>query len=232
MKIAGCTLFFTKIFLLKITICLFSVVLLSNLCAQEQNQHRRYDRLTCSSRADSLRKKYKQYPLNPAYELAALVALSSYDELEQCKIKFRDTPLKTTASARPTVWSSLFKNPNKRTYIIRVNKHIGDSIIHISDVPFNAQIGLMAHELAHIKDFDQLNVFQLIRRLFSYSSKRKKEAYEKEIDRATIIKGFGWQLYDWSRFVLNQSCATKKYKSFKKGIYLQPEEIKNIIDYH
>ena len=46
----------------------------------------------------------------------------------------------------------------------------------------------------------------------------------------TIKRGLGWQLYNWSFYVLYESDAKLEYKEFKKTIYLEPEEISEIIN--
>jgi len=105
-----------------------------------------------------------------------------------------------------------------------------DSVILLSTVPFNARVGLFGHELAHFADYNSRSFFGVLGRMFAYSNKKGKEKFEKEIDSLTIERGLGWQLYDWSDFVLNHSNGSVSYKEFKRQIYLEPEEIKLIIE--
>lgn len=165
----------------------------------------------------------------PEYELSFFVALSKFPELSSSQIKFKYTNIKTTLNARPTVLSLLFRNRKKRKYVVRVNSKIKDSLVTLKTVPFNAQIGLFGHELTHFSDYRRRSFFGVVGRLFSYATERGKETFEKEIDSLTIERGLGWQLYDWSFFVLNNSNGTEKYKNFKRKIYLEPNEIKAII---
>jgi len=60
-------------------------------------------------------------------------------------------------------------------------------------------------------------------------SKKSKRKFEYEIDSLTIVHGAGWQLYEWSYFVLNLSKASEDYKNFKREIYMKPEEIETLI---
>jgi hypothetical protein len=122
-----------------------------------------------------------------------------------------------------------FKHRNKRSYTIRINNRKKDSIIHIASVPFNAKVGVFAHEFAHIVDYESCNIFCLCGRLFAYATSRSKAKYEKEIDTMVIERGLGWQLYDWAYYVLRHSHATQSYKKFKRSIYLSPQEIRNLI---
>jgi len=125
--------------------------------------------------------------------------------------------------------SLLFRRRNKRKYVIRVNAREQDSLVLLPDVPFNAQIGLFGHELMHFSDYQERSFFGVVGRLFSYATLKGKERFEKEIDTRTTQIGLGWQLYDWSYYVLNTSNATEKYKRYKRAVYLEPKEIMTLI---
>ncbi len=105
-----------------------------------------------------------------------------------------------------------------------------DSTILLEDVPFNAQIGLFGHELAHFMDYRNRSFGKVLGRLFSYTSNKRKAHFEKEIDSMTIACGLGWQLHAWSHYVLYESSASVQYKAFKKQVYLTPEEIVVLIE--
>ena len=45
----------------------------------------------------------------------------------------------------------------------------------------------------------------------------------------TIKQGLGWQLYDWTYHVLHNANAKKAYIEFKRLIYLEPEEIEQLL---
>jgi len=99
--------------------------------------------------------------------------------------------------------------------------------ILLKDIPFNAQIGILAHEIAHIVDYEKRNVWGIISRAFDYLNDNSKQNFEYEIDSLTIEHGLGWQLYDWSDFALSKSNATEEYKAFKRKIYMSPNDIVN-----
>jgi hypothetical protein len=163
-------------------------------------------------------------------EMSVLIALSFFPELSGRKIIFKGKEIKTTLNARPTISSLLFSKKSNRTYVIRINTNKSDSIISLSDIPFNAKIGLFAHEFSHFSDYQSRSLFGIIARGISYSSKKTKATFEKEIDLNTINRGLGWQLFDWSNYVQNESNATFKYKEFKMNIYLSPEDILKTIN--
>ena len=211
-------------------IVFFSFLHTPSLLSQEFIQTKKIDSVYFSLHLDSLKLKYafnKRIP--DTYSLPILITLSYFPELSQTKIIFRNTNIKTTLNVRPTTLSVLFKNRLNRKYIIRINSMYKDSLINLKDVPFNASIGLFGHEFNHIIDYRNSNVLQIIKRLVEYSNNKKKAEYERQVDYMTINRGLGWQLYDWSYFVLYKSMADKKYKNYKRSYYLSPNEIIGII---
>jgi hypothetical protein len=163
-------------------------------------------------------------------KLSIALALNYFPDLKAKKIIFKETKIKTTLNARPTLASLLFSNRLNRKYVIRINSLKRDSIIFLDDVPFNARVGLFAHEFSHLYDYQTKSLIEIIGRGFSYLNKKTKAIFEKETDQKTIERGVGWQLYDWSYFVLHQSNASNTYKEFKAETYLKPSEIKLSID--
>ncbi|MDB4516340.1 hypothetical protein N9089_01930 [Crocinitomicaceae bacterium] len=188
------------------------------------------DSLSQSQYLDSLRKEFGFMKIIPeGYELAFLTALSHYPELDSSQIRFKEARIKTTLNARPTIGSLLFRKREKRKYIIRINSQKKDSLILLSDAPFNSQIGLFGHELGHFADYHKRSFFGVLKRLISYSTLKGKSKFEKEIDTITIERGLGWQLYAWSYYVLFDSDGSKAYKEYKRSVYLTPKEIKQKI---
>ncbi|MFI3286166.1 MAG: hypothetical protein R3Y08_05870 [Rikenellaceae bacterium] len=160
---------------------------------------------------------------------ATLIALSYYPELVDVPIEFKYSKEATTMAARPKPLSML----SKRRYLVVVNNSEAFEGVHLEDVPFNAQIGIIGHELAHIADYEKYNLSGVVGLLLRYSSKPRKALFEKEIDRATIDRGLGWQLYDWAIFVLSdESGSSEQYRAFKRKYYLTPNEIESQIEFY
>jgi hypothetical protein len=206
-------------------------VLITSLSnAQIRNAPKSFDSLSITPNAINYTSKLSnKYTIPKEFELAIAIALSYYPELAETKIKFKFQKINTTLNARPTITSLLFSKREDRIYILRINNSSKDSVINVSDVPFNAKIGLFAHEFSHFTDYSKKSMFGVIGRGISYASKKSKATFEKEIDLKTIERGLGWQLYAWSNFVLNESKADIKYKQFKKETYMTPESILEMI---
>ena len=198
--------------------------------SQSNKQIEILDSLTSYNKLDSLKAKLaRKKTIITEYELVTFLTLSYYPELIDTRITFKKARIKTTLNARPSIYSLLFHSKENRNYIIRINNQLKDSVINFNTVPFNAKSGLLGHEFAHILDYKDKNIFQIINRLLAYSTKTKKATFEKEIDEITIKKGLGWQLHEWAKFVLLESNAKYKYKKFKKETYLTPNQISNLI---
>ncbi len=163
------------------------------------------------------------------YESAILTALSFIPELESTEIIFKMSKINTSLNARPKFGSGLFRRKGKRKYVVRIHPPTEDSTVTLDQASFNAQVGVFGHELNHLVDYSQRSFFGIMERGLAYFSSKSKQKYEKEIDRMTIACGLGWQLHDWSRFVVEESIGTIKYKKFKREIYLEPVEIVALI---
>lgn len=189
-------------------------------------QTRQIDSLIILQNNDTLKHKYHFINRIPKqFETTIFGALQYFPELENTKIIFKNSHIKTTLNVRPTLGSLFLKQRNRRIYIIRINNRIGDSIVTLRDIPFNAQLGLLGHEFCHIVDYSNKRFLGIAKIFLSYTKNKNKEIYEKRIDLETIKRGLGWQLYDWAYFIMYQSKAKKKYKIFKMKFYLEPEEI-------
>lgn len=162
-------------------------------------------------------------------ELASLTAISHYPELSETNIRFKRTPIHYSMNARPTFWS-IFKKPCQRKYIIRVNNRLTQESGIIADsLDFNAQVGLIGHEFAHISDYQSKNGLQLLRDLWGYTfSKKYKIKFERNTDQKTLEHGLVCQSIAFSEFIENTELVSKKYKAQLKKYYLS---IKEKIDY-
>jgi len=158
------------------------------------------------------------------FELQSLIALSYYPELKDVPITFLYNDIKTTMEVRPEFYSAL-KNHNRK-YIIFIdnNTHNNEGVL-LHDVSFNAQIGVIGHELAHIMDFEKRTVKSLMLLAIDYVTMKNHARYERSIDAYTIKRGLGWQELEFADFMQNKSNASEKYKRFKQINYLSSSEI-------
>jgi hypothetical protein len=223
-------------YLKKISLLVFSIIVCFGLfvffsnpqetvVVQCENPVRLYQK-DSSIDFDSLRDLYAQNKsFIKEYEKQSLIALSYYPELKNCSIQFEHANIKTTMACRPSVQRLVCGH---RVYQIFINDYLDFEGVLLQDVPFNAQIGIIGHEMAHILDYEERNIAGIIQRSIDYLFVEKKRKYEREIDSLTIKQGLGWQLYDWANFSMYHSTkATEKYKQFKQDIYMSPLEIED-----
>ncbi len=157
-------------------------------------------------------------------ELQSLIALSYYPELKNTSITFMPAHKESTGKTTMTFFSFLHKED--RHYIIYINTNRASTGVLLSDASFNAQVGVIGHELAHIVSFQKKGLVQILSWGLAYTvSKNKRRKIERGTDETLIQHHLGWQLYDWSNFILHHSSANKKYMDFRETYYLLPEEI-------
>ncbi len=150
-----------------------------------------------------------------------------FTELKDTNISLKFRPISMTMQARPNIWTVL---GGEREYFVFINTERNKNGLLLEDIPFNAQIGIIAHELCHILDYHFKTNWEIVKTGLWYLKKRNQEDYEKAVDYLAIKKGLGHQLRDWSHFVLHEAELTAKYKKTKETYYLKPEQIEHCID--
>jgi hypothetical protein len=158
----------------------------------------------------------------PEFELQTLIALSFYSELNDTRISFKLAGKESMAKTTISFFSLILQNKH---IIIYINNNRSGTGLIFNELPFNAQIGVIGHELAHAVDFMHKNLAAMIWWGVSYINKNKRVTIERSIDLVTIQHGLGWQLYDFSNFVIYSPNTTTGYKIFRQKYYLHPEEI-------
>ena len=158
-------------------------------------------------------------------QTAFYVALSRYPELHRKKITLRLKSIPSTMQAQPDA-SFLFKRRVKRGYHIFVNDNPHHTGIDYRDLSFNALVGWLGHELAHLIDYSSMNNRELIGFVTAYIfDKREMRRTERQADQETIKRGLGVQLLDGAHFFHNSKKVSKKYRKKNKKYYLSEEEI-------
>ncbi len=220
-----------KEIMLKFTFVLILFFVGSALRAQNKNNCIFNENSLDSLELEAIEKKFKKISLNGnKYREQILIALKYYPELRETRIVFRNKKIKTTMACRPNFFS-FFKPHKKRLYIIIISnkENRKEKGVLLKEVPFNAQIGVIGHELAHVADYGSKNMGELIKFGIDYLSKDKKRIIEHKTDSITIAHGLGWQLYDFSKFIITESKASVSYKNYKKDIYYSHNEILDIM---
>jgi len=193
----------------------------------EQEQLARFDHL--------LESLGRNKNLPEGFELQTLLALSHYPELSDIKINFVVDDVSIPLSSRPH-WSSMLRSARNRTYqvIIDSEREGTRGALLLKNQPFNAQVGIIGHELAH-------TVYYLNRSLFGILSDALCQlsdcriGFERATDKRLIDYGLGWQRFDHARFVrgrISQNQISASTAEGGGGAYMSPAEILRIIQGH
>jgi hypothetical protein len=143
---------------------------------------------------------YKHYPQK--FEKQILIALSYYPELKSSAILFRIRVRHTGLNTRAD-WPGVFESPRKRHFVITISDSTEEMLMPLlfKNLPFNAQVGVMGHELAHVLDFYTMTTKQIIAHTIKNVSAKYIDRFEYNTDAICIAQGLGYQLLEWSSYV-------------------------------
>lgn len=194
---------------------------------------RAYDQLEEAKNLASLENVYgvnKKLPKD--YELQALLALSHYPELKEVKVNFIIRDVGIPLSSRPH-WSSMLRSAKNRTYNVVIDNSLEGAreVLLLKNQPFNAQVGIIGHELSHTVYYLERSFFGIIRDALCQFSQCRIE-FERNTDRRLIEHGLGWQRLDHARFVRQRLAAPQHISNAtaEGGAYMNPSELLELIE--
>ncbi|WP_159522275.1 hypothetical protein [Sunxiuqinia indica] len=180
-------------------------------------------------RAELQTDSYVHKQLDDSYQNQAQIAMSYYPELKGTEIEFVRKDLKTTMASRPTL-GSIFKKKGKRKYRIYIDTSVkGEKGLLLSDVPFNAQIGIIGHELGHIVDYKEKTGMGIVLTGLGYLFHPFRKKLEHKVDEITVAHGLGHQVREFSEYVLREPRVSEKYKKYKRKIYYKPKQLSTLM---
>ncbi len=154
----------------------------------------------------------------------AVEALSHYPELDSTHIIFKYKSMPWMMAARPAT-RFIFQPRKKRTYFILVStneKMNADTIIKL--MPYEAKVGILGHEMAHISDYEDMNRIELLFFGIKYVICTRK--VEKQTDLKTIEHGLGDELLEYNEYIMENKFVTEKYLRKRARNYMKPDKIK------
>ncbi len=165
----------------------------------------------------------------------AAIALSFFPELKEVNIVFSFKPGGAALETMPSFWS-VFKKPKHRTYHITISTKTDPLFepILLKNLSYDAQVGVLGHELSHIADFQQYNLWNFIVHAIKYTVNTKYgDGFEYNTDMICINHGLGYQLLAWSSDTRQKLDIKKLMEKYKIDIaserYMHPESIKKAI---
>jgi hypothetical protein len=178
---------------------------------------------------DSLRLLYgRKKNLVKQYELQTLLALSHYPQLREVAITFYEEEAILPLASRPAP-SSMLSGKDKWLYNIIISTKSVEALepILLKNVPFNGQVGIIGHELAHTAYYQDKSVLQMLLIALNYPFPSFRAAFEKNTDRRTIAHGLGWQLLEYASFA--RKVMPYDETDLGSNYYLSPTEIETLI---
>lgn len=170
------------------------------------------------------------------FEKAGLIAYSAYPQLRNIKIDMVFRDYGPPMQANFNIWSLLGPAKN-RHYIIHLNdaRNTPFDAILLRNLPFNAQVGILAHELGHVSYYDQLNTLQIAKWGIKYLiSDDFRSTHEKSTDLQPVYHGLGNQIWQYAWYVRYDDCCQVMYETYKwiDRYYLTDKEIWEAMNTH
>lgn len=174
--------------------------------------------------------------LPEGFEVAAAIAYSAYPQLEDVHIDMILT--QTGAPMESTLEVSTLFIPGKknRQYLILLNdaqNTFFDPIL-LRSLPFDAQVGILAHELGHVVYYHKLNLFQFGKWGLKYlRSDKFRAAHERTTDLMPVYHGLGNQIYQYAYFVRNDPTCKSFFEAeqaFMDKYYMTDKELLEVIN--
>lgn len=186
-----------------------------------------YDSAADALILDSLRTRFGQNKVLPeGYEAAALRALSHYPELSDVSVEFVFRKNPVSHSSRPHN-GSLLGRKKRRRYLVIISTEVSELLEpgRLPYLSYNAQIGVLGHELAHTVDYLDRGLGNMLALGIRYStSKKVAERWERFTDSTAIHHNLGHQLMAWSEEVHHILEAAGRGQN-----YLSPSEIEAVM---
>lgn len=162
-------------------------------------------------------------------------ALEFFPDLKDVNISFelKDKISGSVMQAQPQVISLFVDKREKRKYKIKITRELdfGNQIVPIEEIPSDALIGWIGHELGHIMDYlDRSSVNMMHFGAKYLLSKQKVVEAELTADGYAIGCGMGHQILANKNYILNNDGFDEAYKDKIKNLYMSREQILTMLE--
>ena len=162
-------------------------------------------------------------------------ALEFFPELKEVNISFelKDKISGSVMQAQPKVFSLFVDAKEKRKYIIKITRELdfGNQIVPIENIPTEALVGWIGHELGHIMDYLNRSSVNMMHFGAKYLlSKQKVIEAELTADGYAVGCGMGHQILANKNYILNNEGFDEEYKNKIRNLYMSPEQILTLLE--
>lgn len=154
--------------------------------------------------------------LPEGFEVAALLAYSAYPQLKDVTIDMQLIPSGAPMESNFDI-PTLFGKKQDRKYIIYLNNAENTQFdeILLRSLPFDAQVGILAHELGHVVYYDQLSTLQIGKWGIMYLlSDEFRAKHERSTDLMPVYHGLGSQIYQYAYYVRHDPSVKELFENF------------------
>ncbi|MEQ9404874.1 MAG: hypothetical protein RIM99_14880 [Cyclobacteriaceae bacterium] len=176
--------------------------------------------------------------LPEGFETAALLAYAAYPELRDVAIDMQLVPYGAPMESNFNI-PTLFGRKKNRKYIICLNdaQNTPFDEILLYSLPFDAQVGILAHELGHVAYYHNLSTLQIGKWGLMYLfSDDFRSSHERSTDLMPVFHGLGSQIYQYAWYVRNDPSCKPLYEKFGAQFidkfYMTDRELKDAVEGH
>lgn len=162
-------------------------------------------------------------------------ALEFFPDLKDVNISFelKDKISGSVMQAQPKIVSLFVDKREKRKYKIKITRQLdfGNRIVPIEEIPSDALIGWIGHELGHIMDYlnrSSVNMMHFGARYLL--SKQKVVEAELTADGYAIGCGLGHQILANKNYILDHDGFDEEYKNKIRDLYMSREDILTLLE--
>lgn len=165
------------------------------------------------------------------YELFT-IALKPYDFNPHTKIRIKRTKLKGSTMQAQPIFSLKSLLRGLRAYRIRVSEYVrGSDSLKVDELPEDVLIGWFAHELGHVKDYqDHSLIGMLIFGLKYVLSARFRKKIEHRADQIAIEHGFHNEVLATKKFLFHHEAIENSYRLKMKRFYMPMRDVEDWIE--
>lgn len=215
--IAKCSLSFAQKDVIRETLCSGisddDTTRLRELFLQEMEQNVLFEEDFLSNKEQLLQKIGNNFKGAGEYLPECYLAFSYFPELFNNKVEVKYKKISATMNARPNLWN-LFKKKVDRKYLLIINNNKGrHKGLELEDITFNARVGWLGHEFAHLLTYHQMSNCQTLAFAFKYFiSNRFIRKTERYTNFLAIQRGLIFQIYQGEQFILLNTSLADKYR--------------------
>lgn len=159
-------------------------------------------------------------------------ALKPYTFKPNTKVLVKRARLKgSTMQAQPVIsFSSIIFG--LKTYRIRVSKYVrGSDSFRVDELPEDVLIGWFAHELGHVKDYQDHSLIGMLLFGIKYVlSARFRKKIEHRADQIAIEHGFHNEVLATKKFLFHHEAIENSYRLKMKRFYMPLRDVEEWIE--